>query len=204
MTKPTDIATEFVVDDLEILKVIADSTRLDIVKSLKKPKTVKEIAQRLKKPATKLYYHVNLMEKHGLIQVVETNIVSGIVEKKYQVVARNYRIDNQLLADQTAVSQNLDRMLGAIFDITRTQIQRTVQLTEKNPFDESLGILWRATLRLTPEQYEEFYGRFKELIDQMAALHTDSDATEPADPEQNLYGITLAYYPVIVPQEENK
>ena len=86
MEEPTHLAQEFLVDDLEMLKVIAHNTRLDILQSLKKPKTVKEIARLLKLPATKLYYHVNLMEKHGLIQVVETNIVSGIVEKKYYKV----------------------------------------------------------------------------------------------------------------------
>ena len=107
MEEPTHLAQEFLVDDLEMLKVIAHNTRLDILQSLKKPKTVKEIARLLKLPATKLYYHVNLMEKHGLIQVVETNIVSGIVEKKYQVVARNYRIDDQLLADQSTNTESV-------------------------------------------------------------------------------------------------
>ena len=203
MSSPSELATEFVVDDLELLKVIAHSTRLDILQSLKHSKTVKEIAQLLKLPATKLYYHVNLMEKHGLIQVVETNIVSGIVEKKYQVVARNYRIDNQLLADQTAVSQNLDRVLGAIFDVTRSQIQRTVQLTQANPFDDDAsGLLWRYTLRLTPQQYEDFYGRLKDLMAEMEALRSENASDEASTVHQNLYGITLAYYPVAVPQEE--
>ena len=197
-----ELAVEFVVDDLESLKVIAHSTRLDILQSLKHPKTVKEIAQKLKLPATKLYYHVNLMEKHGLIQVVETNIVSGILEKTYQVVARSYRIDNQLLADQTAVSQNLDQILGTIFDVTRTQIQRTVQVTEKNPFDESSGLLWRSTLRLTPQQYEDFYGRLKTLLDEMEELRIDSLSEETADSAHDLYGLTIAYYPVMVPPEE--
>ena len=73
MNNQLTLPQEFLVDDLEALKVIAHNTRLDILQSLKRPKTVKEIAKLLKLPATKLYYHVNLMEKHGLIQVVETN-----------------------------------------------------------------------------------------------------------------------------------
>jgi DNA-binding transcriptional ArsR family regulator len=201
MPSPDELAVEFVVDDLELLKVIAHGTRLDILQRLKLPKTVKEIAKQLKLPATKLYYHVNLMEKHGLIQVVETNLVSGIVEKKYQVVARNYRIDDRLLADQSTASKEWDRMLSALFDVTRSEIQRTMQHTKQNPFndEESGGILWRSNLRLTPEQYKEFYGRLQALLDEMQALQKDQ-----GNSNNDLYGLTVAYYPVILPNEDNK
>jgi DNA-binding transcriptional ArsR family regulator len=202
MPAPDELAVEFVVDDLELLKVIAHGTRLDILQRLKLPKTVKVIARQLNLPATKLYYHVNLMEKHGLIQVVETNLVSGIVEKKYQVVARNYRIDNQLLADQATASEELDRMLSAIFDVTRSEIQRTVRQTKQNPFrdDESGGILWRSTLRLTAEQYKEFYNRLQTLLDEIEALPKETKD----DLAKDIYGLTVAYYPVILPDEGNK
>ncbi len=196
MPLPENLPLEFVVDDLETLKVLAHSTRLDVLQSLKLPKTVKEIAKLLKLPATKLYYHVNLMENHGLIQVVETNIVSGIVEKKYQVVANNYRIDNQLLATQPPAAKDLDQMLSAIFDVTRREIQRTVQQTQQNPFDPSNGIVWRATLKLTAEQYADFYGRFKTLLDEMDKLNTEAAAADTAVPDQTRYGLTIAYYPI--------
>ncbi|MBK8900817.1 MAG: helix-turn-helix domain-containing protein [Anaerolineaceae bacterium] len=199
MSPQNELAHEFVVDDIELLKVIAHSTRLDILQSLKHAKTVKEIAKLLKLPATKLYYHVNLMEKHGLIQVVETNVVSGIVEKKYQVVASNYRIDNQLLTEQSAVSENMTRMVSAMLDVTRSEIQRTMEVTQQNPFDASRGILWRATLRLTAEQYEAYYGRLQSLLDEIAALSPDSEEAETA-----LYGLTVAYYPVVTPAEDKE
>jgi DNA-binding transcriptional ArsR family regulator len=207
MPQSNKLAVECVVDDLEVLKVIAHSTRLDILQSLKLPKTVKDIAKKLKLPATKLYYHVNLMEKHGLIQVVETNIVSGIVEKKYQVVARNYRIDNQLLANQPAVAEDLARMLNAIFDITRTEILRLVAQSKHNPFkqeDESGGILWRSNLRLTPDQYKTFYGRINAILDEMTALQSEVTEEDTAVPNQNLYGLTIAYYPVVTAAEADE
>lgn len=197
MTAADSLTHEFVVDDIELLKVIAHSTRLDILQSLKYPKTVKEIARLLKLPATKLYYHVNLMEKHGLIQVVETNVVSGIVEKKYQVVARNYRIDDQLLADQSTSTENMFRMVSAMLDVTRSEIQRTMQVTQQNPFDASRGILWRTSLRLTPAQYEELYGRFQSFLDEINALNP-----EGKEEGTDLYGLTLAWYPVVAPTED--
>jgi predicted ArsR family transcriptional regulator len=187
-----NLLNEFLVDDLETLKVVAHSTRLDILQSLKRPKTVKEIAHLLNSPATKLYYHVNLMEKQGLIQVVETNIVSGILEKKYQVVAHHYRIDNRLLSDQAAASEDLERMLDTIFNVTRTEIQRSVQQTNHNPFAENDdGILWRASLRLTITQHAEFHARLKAILDELT-----QQSTAGSTDQQSLYGLTLAYYPI--------
>jgi predicted transcriptional regulator len=200
MTQSNDLAVEFIVDDLEVLKVIAHNTRLDILQSLKRPKTVKDVAQKLKLPATKLYYHVNLMEKHGLIQVVEINLVSGILEKKYQVVARSYRIDNQLLVHQPAGAEDLARMLSAIFGVTQTEIQQTVQQTKQNLFqqeDDSAGILWRSTLRLTQEQYKTFYGRINAILDELTTLQSKIAEDDTAVSDQNLYGLTIAYYPVV-------
>ncbi|GJM40296.1 MAG: hypothetical protein DHS20C20_05780 [Ardenticatenaceae bacterium] len=192
MTQNPALAQEFLVDDLETLKVIAHNKRLDILQTLKKPKTVKEIAKLLQLPATKLYYHVNLMEKHALIQVVETNIVSGILEKKYQIVAHHYRIDNSLLTDQPAASAELENMLSTIFEVTQAEIRRTVEKTEQNPFAEgATGILYRASLRMTPEQHADFTERIKIILDEL----TSQDGKE-GDANKALYGLTIAYYPI--------
>ena len=197
MDSTISLAPEFLVNELETLKVIAHNTRLDILQSLKRPKTVKEVAKLIKLPATKLYYHVNLMEKHGLIQVVETNIVSGILEKKYQVVAHHYRIDNSLLTEQPDASKELEQMLSTIFNVTQSEIRRTVTNTEKNPFaEESSGILYRASLQLTAEQHAQFYGRLQSILEEI----TSQSSPEKSETHE-LYGLTLAYYPIHTPDE---
>ena len=81
------IADAMKITDLESLKVLADPLRLSILEYLMKPSTVKRIAEKLGKPPTKLYYHFNLLEQHGLIQLVDTRVVSGIIEKHYQATA---------------------------------------------------------------------------------------------------------------------
>lgn len=60
--------------------------------------TVKQIAAKLNIPPTKLYYHFKQLEEHGLIRVVDTRLVSGIVEKLYQARAYSYRVDKGLLS----------------------------------------------------------------------------------------------------------
>jgi DNA-binding transcriptional ArsR family regulator len=197
-----DLAQEFVVDDLEILKVIAHSTRLDILQSLKYPQTVKELAQKLHMPATKLYYHVNLMEKHALIRIVETNIVSGIIEKKYQVTALNYRLQDGLLTKSNSLSKDVDMMLGAIFNTTRSEIKRSIEAKKMTPTSEDKrGLLWHSGLRLTTEQFAEFHQQFEELLRKISEVSKQNDL-EDLDQTVTDFGITAAFYPIHRPTDK--
>src|SRR4051812_17141092 len=81
--------------DLETLRVIADPVRVQILEaSVMEPRTVKQIARLLGIPATKLYYHINMMEEHGLLRVVGTRLVSGILEKQYRATAMSFSFDH--------------------------------------------------------------------------------------------------------------
>src|SRR3954467_12474429 len=83
---------------LDALKVFSDPLRQQIIEALlDDAKTVKQVAVELDLAPTKLYYHVNLLEEHGLIQVTETRIVSGIIEKHYRAAAREFAIERSLL-----------------------------------------------------------------------------------------------------------
>ena len=72
------IEEEYLVTDLETIKIISDPLRVQILEHIGltsevgKLITVKEIAEALDIPPTKLYYHINLLEKHDLIRVAET------------------------------------------------------------------------------------------------------------------------------------
>jgi predicted ArsR family transcriptional regulator len=48
--------------------------------------TVKELAAALDVPPTRLYYHVRMLEEHGLIEVVDRRMVSGIEERRYRSI----------------------------------------------------------------------------------------------------------------------
>jgi len=67
----------FIINDLETLKVVADPVRNQILEVLeKKPQNVKEVADKLGLAPSKLYYHFNMLEKVGLIKVVESRQVA--------------------------------------------------------------------------------------------------------------------------------
>src|SRR5947209_14743424 len=88
-TSNSDIPAETLeIDDFETLKVLADPRRKQLIDLLRQDgATVKELASSLRVSPKSLYYHVNLLLKHGLIRVVDTRLVSGITEKRYRATA---------------------------------------------------------------------------------------------------------------------
>src|SRR5262252_9481402 len=94
---------EIVVTDLETLKILSDALRARILDLLRaEPLTVKQLAARLGRPPKKLYYHINLMEQHGLIRVVNTRLISGIVEKTYRATAYLFLFEKEVFASAAA------------------------------------------------------------------------------------------------------
>ena len=80
---------ELIINDLETLHVISDPLRLRLLTAIiDQPKPIKQIAAELEIDQIKLYYHFKMMEKHGLVKIVEERVISGIVEKVYRARAR--------------------------------------------------------------------------------------------------------------------
>jgi transposase-like protein len=182
---------------LEALKVFSDPLRQQIIESLLDgAKTVKQVAAELDLAPTKLYYHVNLLEEHGLIRVTETRIVSGIIEKHYIAAAREYKIERSLL---TPGGGGGDEVLEAVFsamidpirtDVHRSMAQGLLDFSDDAPAQRKFR-MWRATSRLSPEQAEAFYARLQALVDEFNGFRENSD--EPH------FGMLITIYPTPTP-----
>jgi DNA-binding transcriptional ArsR family regulator len=88
--------------------------------------SVKELAQHLGEPQTKLYRHVKQLEAAGLIEVAATRMVSGILEQRYRARQRDLRLSAALFrrhADETeaAIRSAFDAFLRGLFDRARKE-----------------------------------------------------------------------------------
>ena len=187
-------AEEFVIGDVDTLKLIAHPLRLQLLGQFRRGRTVKEAAAELDTPPTKLYYHVNLLEEKGLLQVVDTQIVSGIIEKRYQVAARRYRIDDNILSGESEDEQ-FEALIGSFFQMAHNEIRQSMRAGLLNLRDRSKphhGTLARLDFCLTEEQAEELYGRLQAVIEEYQAL----SAANEADEAGQTYALTLTYFPV--------
>lgn len=212
MTEDFTQAEQYVISDLETLKVIADPLRTQVLQLLLKPKTVKEVAARLEMPATKLYYHVNQLERFGLIGVVETNVVSGIIEKTYQAIARDYCVDDQLFALTQFTDQAVRDILGVIFDGAREEVRRSVAAglidlnTPARNAEVMDRVLGRATFSLMPAQFQSYAGRLAALLNEVGEASQENERQKEAKGlELKPYGLAIGFYPMhLIRDEERK
>ena len=191
---------QMTITDPETLKVIADSLRLQILKQLKQPKTVKEVGDSLEIAPTKLYYHFSQLEKHALIRVVDTKLVSGIVEKHYQVSARRFKVDDQLLSSPEDAADHIEGLMGAIFDDAKIEIMKSVEsglmvIGKEAPCEE--GAILQALMHPTEQQLTDFCDRLRPILEEC-----ESWSDSAPDESQQPYGLILAFYPITQIEKE--
>jgi hypothetical protein len=157
------------------------------------------MAKQLSLPQTKLYYHMGLLEEHGLIRVTGTRLVSGIVEKQYQATAYKLTVDRALFwmtPAETEDYQGLEVFLSAVLDYTHSDIMRSVRAglvipTRGAPPEQSLDV-GRCWFRLTPEQVQSFQQRLEDLCMEYGALSQNAPAAG-----MQFYEFLQAFYPTL-------
>jgi DNA-binding transcriptional ArsR family regulator len=181
-----------VIDDLETLKVVSDSMRLQVLELMVlEPRTVKEVAKKLEVSPNKLYYHINLLEKHGLIRVVDTKLVSGIVEKHYQVTARDIRLADGLISvSETGGADQAQALITTILDSTKEEFLRTLKQHAQNPVSapDKRGLILKEVARMTDDQAVAFNERLTDLVAEFANPELD-------EPQAHTYMVMAMMYP---------
>ncbi|NDJ35768.1 MAG: helix-turn-helix transcriptional regulator [Chloroflexi bacterium] len=189
------------IDDLETLRLVFDPFRMQVLGMLAhEPLTVKQMAERLETTPHRLYYHIRMMEKAGLIDVVETHLVNGIVEKIYRASAMEYVVKRGLLNfDTDEGMQGFDVLLEETLDKTREDIKRSgraglIDAEQTAPHPDAL-LLRRGLVNLTPEQAERVYTAFLRLLRETLNETRQDAGARP-------YAVQFAFYPTRLWGEE--
>jgi DNA-binding transcriptional ArsR family regulator len=164
-----------VIEDAETLRVLADPLRLRIRELMIEPCTVKQVAAVLGIAPTKLYYHINLLEKHKLIVVVAARVVSGIIEKQYQVSAKMTRVARHLLSPGSDEKPSgIQITLDSLFKDTKADLLQSMQdgvaqMTYGVP-DHHTVLALSQRVYLTEAQAADLFERMKALLSEMDEL----------------------------------
>ncbi|WP_420631615.1 helix-turn-helix domain-containing protein [Candidatus Leptofilum sp.] len=201
--QPKDI---LIIEELEMLKVISDPLRTQILEILIfQPATVKQLADKLGLAPSKLYYHVNMLEKAGFITVVETRMVANMQEKYYRAVANSFQLDESLLTFHTDTGRDtINTMLNSIMDATKDDILRSLQarlfaLDQGAPEQPRRFMLTRHNAVISESRANEFMARLDELLKEFSS---EKETAKTAESQQN-YAFTVAFYPSIYYPDEN-
>lgn len=185
----------FIIRDLETLRVIADPIRNQILEVLQfTPQNTKEVAEKLGLSPSKLYYHFNMLEKNGLIKVVETRQISNLIEKYYQAVAIYFMVDPSLLNfESNEGKENMYTLVESAIDTTREDLMRSLHARslqiEQGAVEKKRSImLTRYLSNMEDQKAEEFMQRMSDLVEEFM----DADTRDPND---QTFALTVAMYP---------
>ena len=225
--KVTDHDEVRVLDDPEVLQLIADPLRLRLLELLRQaPRTVTELAEAMGVARTRLYYHVRLLEGAGLVTVAETHLVAGITEKRYRVTAYRLSVDRALIGGSSDGGDPLDVLLSVILDEVAGEIRRAVAsglIDLGNGGGSGIAptrmLLGRNWYRLSDDEVARFATAheafWRTMADRQVELpggeqgaeaeaplryFTDDLVNDDPDQPRRLYEWLVGFYPVVPPE----
>lgn len=170
-----------IVQDVETLKALADPVRLAILDlAMTDPQrswTAKELATAIQVPPKKIYYHLGLLEQRGLLQVRDTAVVNGIIEKHYGAAQQSITFQHggaspnggpQDISPEAV--EEMGELVNTLFDEARATIVEGLRsgravLHRDAPDDKRLLVSY-STATMTPERAGEFRTNLRALIDE--------------------------------------
>ena len=195
----SEIDNCFRIEDLETLKIIADPLRYQIFETLVlQSQTVRQVADKLGLSPNRLYYHVNLLEEHGLIRVAQERVVANIIERVYAATAPCLDIDRSLLSFRTEEGKSsIQAMIASTIDVTRDDLfrsldARAVELAQGAREEIRSMMLTRVLSRIDDARAQEFVTRLTDLLKEFEAADAGDASGEEALPA---YALMIAFYP---------
>jgi DNA-binding transcriptional ArsR family regulator len=167
-----------IIRDLETLRTIADSRRVDILRLLMQPMTASQVGQRLGETSNSIYYHINELEKKGLVALVETRLKGHLTEKYYQAVARSFTPSPTLFESNfEAVMQTGVELYLRLLDTAAEEMQRALAANLFHPDMLGQTFFSQNMFSLAPEQLTAFTQRLDALLTEFGM---DTDPQVPA------------------------
>lgn len=193
---PASVRTIAGVDEL---KALSDPTRLAILEALMlvpgpdlPVMSVKELAEVLGEPQTKLYRHIRQLESVGLIKVAATRMVSGILEQRYQAAQRDLHLAPLSPRENIDEVETVARAMVSLFSDGFFAAHRAWQEaagpdSPGSADSESKTSLMQAVARLTPAKAAEVRAKLAEVL----ACFDEPCSDVPDAPEMT---VLIGYY----------
>ena len=171
--KPT-----YEIRDVEQLRAVADPLRQRILGAfLHEPRTTKQVAGLLGQPPTRLYHHVDILERAGLIELVETRQKRGTTEKYYRAIANRFSLSGLEGAAE------VDDTIATAFRTAEQAIRRESAAAD----GQGRAFMALGTLRLTKSQLIGLQERLGSIAEELRG--------EKSDEPRESYGFLAAVYP---------
>lgn len=189
MGRKRDAGSVLVIDDAATLKALADPLRHQLLTLLIKPKTVRELADATGRAPDRLYYHLGVLEKRGLVEAIEERGV----ERRYAATAEQITIDPKLAMPPGSVDGVITGMLQ------HAQREYSAAVRKKRTAKSSRRtMLAMSYVVLTDEQWEEMRTRMEALLNEYEQYERGGEEPKPED-GRKVYGVLQGLWPASEP-----
>lgn len=156
-----DIPQERIIEDVGTLKALADPVRMTLLDlAMAQPDrtwTARELAGIVGVLPTNIYYHLNLLERNGLLQVRDTRVVNGIIEKHYGAAQRSLTYQRRAPGEG---GDGTRQLVWSWFEQFRDEIDTglakgTMKMSRDAP-DSERAVVSRGYARIPEDKIAEF------------------------------------------------
>lgn len=168
----------YFINRLDQIKALSDPLRVSILEALTHAElTTKQVADLLGEPPTKLYRHVETLNNVGLIELIRTNTVNGIVEKYFRAIAKSIRV-NQELFTSGPPSEALDSAREAVIRSLESMLQelRASFRSKAEGQREHVATIHQTTITATSDEMKKFNRKLRNLFDEYQNEDPGDDA----------------------------
>jgi DNA-binding transcriptional ArsR family regulator len=184
------------IDNLEQASALLKPTRVELLRLLAGPGTCPELAESLGATPQKVYYHVKVLERAGLVRKVEERRVGGIMEGVYQAVARSYWVSPRLVGRLGGATATRERLsLESLLDLMEDAQVELADVARNVRGDlPTLGLA--AQIELPDESAREaFMNELRDIFESLARKYGQRSGAAPADGPAELFRLVLACFP---------
>lgn len=198
---------QHVIRSFEELKAVSDPLRSRILAVLSRgAMTTLQVARELGEKPTRLYHHVDLLERTGLIRLVREQPKRGTVERYLEPVARVFVIDRDLFnpsgdAQAASAADAVQALVDAVLGQTITELRERLAAGDLPLDDRARMKLARLHVRGGDARIARLMRAVEALINE-AGRRADADASAATDEPLHEYRLQLAFYPLAARRDD--
>lgn len=154
---------------IEQIKAYSDPYRLKMITYLRnrnEEATVKQVADYLGELPAKVHYHMKKLEKAGIVEIIRTQEIKGIIAKYYYLTAEIFEIIGEEIqeeAKQVYKSQVLNLVNDYYEKSKEKSIDALVERIDKGEEHKSLSLVYR-DIYVTEEEFGELNSAIIKLV----------------------------------------
>lgn len=194
---------DVVIEDPAVMRALFGPLRHRLMGLLGTPKAAKELADELGVPTGRLYYHLDVLTKAGLVEVADQRVVGTNVERLFRRAGDRFIIADELarspFAMASAVSQLDESVRRALADL-----RAPVTSTDDDCGKDGDGVSERREVRqvvdielqLDADRAEDLVRRINDVLAEFRAQPKRRKRNAPtATGDERTYGVLIVVAP---------